>query len=62
MSARRKEPKDVEHDLWRLYERAVKDEWEAKDGSDEWHQAAQTMALTAQAAMQAQAMQAQQRK
>ncbi len=58
MSARRKEPKDVEHELWRLYEHAVKDEWEAKDRSPEWHEAAQTMALTAQAAMQAQAMQA----
>lgn len=60
VSARRKEPKDVEHDLWRLHERAVKDEWEADDGSDEWHQAAQTMALTAMAAQTA--MQSQQRK
>lgn len=59
MSARRKNPKDLEHELWRLYEHAAKDEWASKVRSPEWHTAAQTMALTAQAAMQAQAAQTQ---
>ncbi|MHA6801751.1 hypothetical protein [Bounagaea algeriensis] len=57
MSSQRVPPDELEHRMWRIYRDTYK-QWDAaKDGSDEWHQAAQTMALTAATAMQAQAMQ-----
>ncbi len=56
-SSQRVSPDELEHRMWRIYRDAYKDWNAAKDGSPEWHEAAQTMALTAQAAMQAEAMQ-----
>ncbi len=58
MSSQRVSPDELEHRMWRIYRDTYK-QWDAaKDGSEEWHEAAQTMALVAQTAMQAQAMQA----
>ncbi|GAB2763060.1 hypothetical protein GCM10027174_44680 [Salinifilum aidingensis] len=53
----RMNPDELEHRMGRIYDQAYKDWDKARDGSDEWHVAAQTMALVAQTAMQAQAMQ-----
>lgn len=53
-TSQRVSPDELEHRMWRIYRDTYK-QWDAaKDGSPEWHQAAQTMALVAQAAMQAQ--------
>ncbi|MHA6806265.1 hypothetical protein [Salinifilum ghardaiensis] len=53
----RMNPDELEHRMGRIYDQAYKDWDKAKEGSPEWHEAAQTMALVAQTAMQAQAMQ-----
>lgn len=57
MSSQRIDPSELEHRMWRIYRESYKDWDKAKDGSAEWHEAAQTMALCAATAMQAQAMQ-----
>ncbi len=54
----RMNPDELEHRMGRIYDQAYKDWDAAEKRSPEWHQAAQTMALTAATAMQAQAMQA----
>ncbi|MHA6805654.1 hypothetical protein [Salinifilum ghardaiensis] len=57
MPSQRVSPDELEHRMWRIYRDTYK-QWDAaEDGSEEWHEAAQTMALVAQTAMQAQAMQ-----
>lgn len=53
MSSQRIDPSELEHRMWRIYRESYKDWDNAKEGTAERHQAAQTMALTAATALQA---------